>query len=71
MMTLLDLLWNPDLPENCEVDLYLQKKNNEIIHIGKEEWHEDIILAYVENSVIEFDYDYTHEILTVLCAYDN
>ena len=70
MMTLMDLLWNPDLPDDCEVDLYLQK-GQEIIHIGRDAWVEDIILQYVENSVVEFDYDLTHELLTVVCAYDN
>ena len=71
MMTLMDLLWNPDLPEDCEVDLYLKKNDQDIIHIGKDAWHEDPILNYVENSVIEFDYDFIHEILTVVCANDN
>lgn len=70
MMTLMDLLWNPDLPDDCEVDLYLQK-GQEIIHIGRDAWVEDIILQYVENSVVEFDYDLTHELLTVVCANDN
>ena len=70
MMTLMDILWNPDLPEDCIVDLYL-KKDQDTIHIGKDAWNQDPIINFIENSVIEFDYDFIQEILTVLCANDN